>query len=501
MKGFISSLRERFNVSSPEPDSALFDNLNSALAQKQAIINNQQAYYYTVTVSVKHERGKIFGCIKDNPYYTYHDEQRFNHAQYNQDIANADLRIHQCQVTVNNRIHGLYDQVHSINSQVADSAEKTLALKGQIASYQSKYSALCSYNSGLNSIVQQERKKLYSLQSEISQKQNMVSSLPSQIKAEKSAIEQEKAEVEKTKIKIEQLSKEFAALGKDLFAHVSSIDDEQRAFLLAELFDKPNTGELVRLIKTLGFDSNVLGELAITKNHRALIDLAIEHQADFENYALEKFGNKTLLQYAISISNPGIITKILAIPDLDFACTLLNSLKQDDIAAIVKLLTHDPALGHKQLHGFTLLHSAIWSGKYEIAQNILQLDESTKDALDTNGESAFKVAIRSSNPDMIKLVAGYTELEVELRILVQEGRRDLLDKLFELNIISTEMNQSLLADALLSNNLPDIKYLKMKGASIQGLPEDFKEYVEQHSDINFESLEQSLMGDSPTDLI
>lgn len=446
-------------------DETLFANLDSAIAQKQAILNNRGNYYYTEMV--QHKKRTYVGPFVGEPKVWYEPETRFNHAQYNQDLANADSRIHQYQTAVNTRINGLQDQARSINSQVQDAAEQTLALNRQISSYQSKYAHSVGYNSDLNSAIQQERAKLYAMQSELSQKQGIISALPSQIQSEKSAIEQEKIRAEQLRTKVEELNKEFAELGRDIFEHVISLDNGQRALLLAELFDREDAVIVTNLIKKLAFDCEVLAELAITKNHTTLLDLAIEKQANFEDYALEKFGNKTLLQYAISIGNPEIIAKILAIPNLDLTCTLLNSLKQNDIATIVKLLEHDPSLGHKQMHGLTLLDSAIWSGKYEVAQKIVQLDEGAKDSLNANGETAFKTAVRSLNPDMITLVGGLG-VRVEVKKIVKEKGDDWLSKLYDLNIISTEMTQSLLAEAIQEQDSFAIKYFSAMGASLIG---------------------------------
>ncbi len=68
-------------------------NWTSASTAYQAVENsrNDNKYFYNVEIGTKHAR-RHFG-IKGEPYYTYHQERRFNDTLYNKDLSDAQSRL------------------------------------------------------------------------------------------------------------------------------------------------------------------------------------------------------------------------------------------------------------------------------------------------------------------------------------------------------------------------------------------------------------------------
>ncbi len=92
-------------------DKYLFDNWQQALNHKEQIVNNKSNYYYHETVAVKKkERVVSFLKWKWDEWTDYHNELRFNHHQFNQDIEFADKQINDCVAKVDSRINE-YKQV------------------------------------------------------------------------------------------------------------------------------------------------------------------------------------------------------------------------------------------------------------------------------------------------------------------------------------------------------------------------------------------------------
>ncbi len=111
----------------------LFDNLANARNQKQAIINNQGAYYYQVRVKDVHKT--MFRHSK------FHLETRFDHGRYNADIANADQKINKCKNAVSSVQNKYKNQLAALITNKKTNTQEYNNLKTDIAKLKAQIQA------------------------------------------------------------------------------------------------------------------------------------------------------------------------------------------------------------------------------------------------------------------------------------------------------------------------------------------------------------------------
>lgn len=198
----------------------------------------------------------------------------------------------------------------------------------------------------------------------------------------------------------------------DLINDYRQIDEKARAFMLSELFNNTDQSSKisVEIIKSVGFDANDLAFWAIKNNDLSLFDLALHYSADCSNYLINE---QTLLQQVTNAGKQDFVQKILARgPDL--TSTLVNAVKCNDGITVGKLISSNTELVFEKFAGYTLLQLAIATKKIDVVQQILSIEDSVMQILTARGDSAFKIAVRSSNEQIIQALLPYLDINQEI---------------------------------------------------------------------------------------
>jgi hypothetical protein len=302
---------------------------------------------------------------KESYYYTEtistnHTVTRFNQGKYDQDMAATNARINDLEIEIN-----------SLRQQEA-------------AEEQARQRAIAEEKARLEAIEQEKQQKIAA----------------------------EQARLDAVKHGNDVISANISKQQKANFDMFQSLNSKQRAFFLSELFGKSDNESMtmISIIKSLGVDADALAYYAIKKTHNELFELALHYGANCCNYSVE---GKTLLQQLIHSGKDIFIQKVLA-KGQDLSCTLVEAIDQNDIVTLNKLLSNNNSLLSQKFVGYTLLQIAISAQKTEIVQKILQLGSSSAEVLTNNGESALKIAVRSGNDEIIKMVAHHANLQIEI---------------------------------------------------------------------------------------
>ncbi|WP_341761092.1 ankyrin repeat domain-containing protein [Candidatus Tisiphia endosymbiont of Thecophora atra] len=302
---------------------------------------------------------------KESYYYTEtistnHTVTRFNQGKYDQDMAATNARINDLEIEIN-----------SLRQQEA-------------AEEQARQRAIAEEKARLEAIEQEKQQKIAA----------------------------EQARLDAVKHGNDVISANISKQQKANFDMFQSLNSKQRAFFLSELFGKSDSESMtmISIIKSLGVDADELAYYAIKKTHNELFELALYYGANCCNYSVE---GKTLLQQLVHNGNESFIKKVLATGQ-DLASTVVEAIGQNDIVTISKLSSYDSSLLSQKFAGYTLLQIAISAQKTEIVQKILQLGSSSAEVLTNNGESALKIAVRSGNDEIIKMVAQHANLQIEI---------------------------------------------------------------------------------------
>ncbi|WP_425361098.1 ankyrin repeat domain-containing protein [Candidatus Tisiphia endosymbiont of Stenodema calcarata] len=302
---------------------------------------------------------------KESYYYTEtistnHTVTRFNQGKYDQDMAATNARINDLEIEIN-----------SLRQQEA-------------AKEQARQRAIAEEKARLEAIEQEKQQKIAA----------------------------EQARLDAVKHGNDVISANISKQQKANFDMFQSLNSKQRAFFLSELFGKSDSESMtmISIIKSLGVDADELAYYAIKKTHNELFELALYYGANCCNYSVE---GKTLLQQLVHNGNESFIKKVLATGQ-DLASTVVEAIGQNDVVTISKLSSYDSSLLSQKFAGYTLLQIAISAQKTEIVQKILQLGSSSAEVLTNNGESALKIAVRSGNDEIIKMVAQHANLQIEI---------------------------------------------------------------------------------------
>ncbi|WP_375332327.1 ankyrin repeat domain-containing protein [Candidatus Tisiphia endosymbiont of Temnostethus pusillus] len=370
---------------------------------------NKESYYYYDTIATKHYHHWL--RVWESNYWTYDKIRRFRQGDYDRDITAA-----------NERINNLETRINSLRQQEA--AEEQVRQQA-LAVEQARQRAIAEEKARLESI---ERARLDAIEQEKQQK----------IAAEKARLAAEAAEqarLDAVKHGNDVISANISKQQKANFDMFQSLNSKQRAFFLSELFSKSDNESMtmISIIKSLGVDADELAYYAIKKTHSGLFDLALSYGANCCNYSV---AGKTLLQQLIHSGNESFIKKVLATGQ-DLASTVVEAIGQNDIVTISKLSSYDSSLLSQKFAGYTLLQIAISAQKTEIVQKILQLGSNSVEILTNNAESALKIAVRSGNDEIIKMVAQHANLQVEIAQLGPKVEQALKDKILEYQDIET----------------------------------------------------------------
>ncbi len=440
-------------VASDDNLLAIKDSLWAAIGSKQYIVNNQAAYYYNVTIETKHTH-RICG-IRSDPSYSYHTERRFNYNQYNNDLANVDAQISGYKQAIQNKLRLFTDNVEVLsNESVKYITDKN---KTQINQFQADYYKITQINSELNYRIQTEKSKITPLTGQFNDTRSKVSNLPNLIQSEKIKNTNNQEILKAKQIVNTEDALETEKQNKETYDFVKAVTARERAFFLAEMIDQPNTNSVINIIKSLGFDATCLGFIACQQNRSDLFDLALKYSADCTSTKIE---GATILQHAIKAGLDSFITKILDHDEIDVCATLALALEQNDIVTIEKLFSLEVNLSYQKIHGYTLLQYAICCDRKDIAKKILEINPQSADILTANNESAFMIALRSANTEIIKLMAKYSNLIEIAKTFIEKDEALLLNKILTADIMNNQMKQELYLYALQRYDEPAINIFK-----------------------------------------
>jgi hypothetical protein len=246
----------------------------------------------------------------------------------------------------------------------------------------------------------------------------------------KAAEEAAKARLESIKKQLQEaaLERKEEEKKQQIIDMVSSKDDKGRSELLIKFFDQADSDFIISQIRAKGFDVNYLAYLSIQNSHDALFALSLEEGAELESY---QFEGKTLIQHIIHAANEEFLQKALSLCS-DLSVTAIGAVEQGDLLTIEKLHEHDANFLQNKYKGQTLLQTAISNNSaIEIIQKLIELDNSCCGILADNGESALKLAARSGNDAIIKLLEGQVSIEEETQQLGSDVDAQLKAKILE----------------------------------------------------------------------
>jgi ankyrin repeat protein len=234
-------------------------------------------------------------------------------------------------------------------------------------------------------------------------------------------------------------------------SQVESMSAQQRAYIFAETFGVPSKEFVLKVIQDVGFDTGSLGFYAITKNNKALVEIALHNKADFGSYHYDK---KSLIQHLVKSGNKELIDFVLSLEGQDFGTTLLTAINQDDIETLRTVLFHNPYL-LSSLHdnGYSLLHVAISLNKTDVIKAILALDTTLIDIKSSDLESPFEMAIRQKSHDIIKLLMPFVNFNQEIQDLIDKENIEMLQLLKTMEVNLTEDNILTIEQSLVSGDI------------------------------------------------
>lgn len=244
----------------------------------------------------------------------------------------------------------------------------------------------------------------------------------------------------------------------EMTRHLTSMNNEQRACIIGEKCGSPGseTEHLVQEIDRLGFNPEIAASFAISKQNIRLMDLVIKHKAALDTNLTD---GKTLLQLAVATKNADMIEKtIRATPQCE--TSLLYAAAGEDLETIDSILKIYPAKACDLLLGeLSVLHYAIAQSNHAIVNCILQRNSSAIKVTNSNGDNAFKIALRSGDENTIKLIARHFDVQRECDSMVHAHEQDLVSKALNANLITTSwltsVDPNMLLDLTGANKVED----------------------------------------------
>lgn len=460
--------------------------LTRALAKREHILDNRDAYEYYRDVDTKTRTYVL--CFVGSPEHRHHLEKTFRQDLYDRDLANANAEISSAKQAIQSQICSLKSQFSSLQQQELATQQAATQARYQAQIYamqQQKIAIQKAQEAKQQELIKQQElareAEVKKLQQGISLLCNQTETFHTEINDKTSAASkltvEKQADIQEDQKKLAQITAEDRRLEVEVTQQerenidfVKSMNPKERADMLSEFIDQPSAYGILSAIKSLGFDATCLAYIAIKKGHGGLLDIALGQSADCTATEIE---GATILQHAVRAKLDGFVLKILDSDNVDIWATLSLAIVQDDVDTVAALFGHDINLSYQKIHGFTILQYAIACDRIDIVQKILDINPSTIGVLTNAGESAFKIAIRSANQEIVKLVAPYSNVLDEAKGFIEREETVLLTKLLESKIIKDPTLHELLLYALNHNSVNAIKTLAEHdlhiGDNIQGI--------------------------------
>jgi hypothetical protein len=441
----------------------LFNNLQVSILNRQNILNignhnlsNMHCaggYNETVVIEVKHARKKICG-FKDNPYHTHHNEIRFNHTRYENDLANANRAVQFCTKAVNEYISKDINKYNNITNTIQCTKNSIISLSQEITGYKNK---LNYYNSYDRKIVEKQQllkerldylkeatNKILSNNKEIQNNNEILNSLTNS-----------------NKIQLENNSEKKQHL-KKLFESKSQLD---LAKLMFEYLNNNKMKEIVSIIESVGYSPDYLAYLAIKNNNLEAFKHAVKAGMNCDLYSFE---GKTLLEMILTSDKKEFIDFALK-SNNEVYCTILSSAKNNDIKVIKKLhdLDNNIFKNYTDFSVFTPFQMLLFAGEAKVAQEIISLDKSCLDVKSKEGESCFAISLRSSSSKVIEMLLGEVDLQKELISLIDQDQGVLIKKVIKEYKIELKNLNEICSYALLNTKLFITEIILENGVDIK----------------------------------
>lgn len=228
--------------------------------------------------------------------------------------------------------------------------------------------------------------------------------------------------------------------------HLKAMNEIQIACVLGAKFDTEGSEHLEKIIEefNLKFHPDIAATFAIERNNSRFIDLVLAQQASLDTNFVEDQGKeKTLLQLAVAKCDPDIIHKVLlATKQCDNSLLYALSDTDGDIATVTAILSHYPNMATSfLLDGLTPLHYAIGNHHFHIVQYILKSHSSSLNIKTQNGDSVFKIALRSGDVQIIRMIGEQmttSQLQDEWKELFMHNEETLLTAAQNLGLVTTD---------------------------------------------------------------
>ena len=409
--------------------------------------NKQSKYYYYETVEVKHKT-KVLGFNGD-PYYTYHEELRFNHALYNKDLHDVDAAIQSFK-------QQLYEESKKQEALIAKKAEEAIIAKQkqeiQIAkekkdvehqtaliiqeqqevsyqisqlksiynNYRKEYTALCKKNADLNVKINTQLQTLTNKKSEYTDKSQQLQKLKLQVKDISKELGQtsyyKEEDVLSEKLKLEQ---------QKLVEKLESCSAQDRTKLLFNVFHDEQKISIFNIIKSIGIDIDLLAYMACKFNKTDVLEYALSKGASLDDYFVS---GDTTIETILKLDNPEHI-KIMLENNSDFLCTILNAAENNNLETLSKIhqLDKNAFIKNDNIIGYTPIHFLLLGNHIKAFNHITSIEPEYLKLTTSKGESLLKVALRSANDEMLTfLLSKYENTKEEIKSLIDHDEDTLV---------------------------------------------------------------------------
>ena len=345
---------------------------------------------HTVCVEGDREYFGLFGPTEKEWY----DEYRFNEKKHAAAVSGAREQVKNCEQKVESKLKSKEEELNNVYSETYATKREIEKLHSEIKNNSTKHQKVCEENARLAEDIADKQQQIPHMNLELT-------NLNSQINSINASNRVQETQIQNAQKNLDMLSQKLDGVQVKILEQVMEASEEKRAFFISELFEQSGTEFMVNAIKNQGYDADFLGYLAMNKNDQKLFNFALQ---DMRLNVL--IDGRTLLEHAILTKQNSYINKLLN-SGLQLNVSLLNAIKNDDLATINTVVKHSPEILHHKHAGYTVFHVAVATGKFEIAKSFIDIDQSVLNDFTSKGESISAIALRSESDATIQLLKQY----------------------------------------------------------------------------------------------
>lgn len=260
------------------------------------------------------------------------------------------------------------------------------------------------------------------------------------LKAQTSSANQSKATIDTIVAENAALHQKLDSAHKSMTSILESLNDAQRACIIGEKYDKPYTEYLVKEIDRIGFDANIAATFAIADQNIGLLDLSIKHDVQMDGFMVE---DKTLLQLSVMSGNQPIIEKSLKASPNPTA-SLLSAISQNDNETAKAIIKFYPEMTNVLLFDdLTAFHMAIGNQNSDLVAFFIANHADAIQIKNKDGESSFKIALRTHNEEIVKIVAEAVDIAQERQLLEEQNAESLIEFATNIGIYQSHIEEGI----------------------------------------------------------